>query len=311
MTATEQQPSADRWLKRQQAIVTIGRRSSRPSEPAVLIQDAAALVAEMLDTKFSVAAELSFDGRSLNVRLSRTNSEGGEALIHRCPLDPAESLLAYALRMSQPVFVADLRQQHPVQDRFFRGQGIRSVIAVPLRLQDKTFGILAACTDAERAFDEADTMFVETVAHLVSTTLGCKRAEDEALSAKQDAEEARRALAGAQGKAAFSPEPVPSGEERRKRVRRAYPYSQMLAPIIDGKFPDRNEFQLVHCNDIAAAGFSYTTDAPPLYEMVVVALGLPPAVTYVTAQVIHITHQQEGGGWVYRVGCKFTGRATY
>ena len=46
-------------------------------------------------------------------------------------------------------------------------------------------------------------------------------------------------------------------------------------------------------------------------DVLVVALGVPPKITYVIAQVCHITRKEQSGRRMYLVGCNYVGRATY
>ena len=109
----------------------------------------------------------------------------------------------------------------------------------------------------------------------------------------------------------FAAMPATLHAERRTRPRRSYPYSQMIAPVVDGQLPDLGEFVEVRCNDIAAGGFSYISPTPPSHEMLVVALGVLPKVTHLIAQVAHVTRTEEEGRRVYLVGCSYIGRANY
>jgi len=448
-------------LKQQQAVVAMGRRAIAPPDLAILMQDGAALLAETLDVQYSAVAELSSDGRSLRVQLM-TSEEDDETPLrtatHETSAAGIDSLAGYVLEVAHPVVVADLPREKRFHDHFLRKHGIRSAIAVPLKLQDRSFGSLAACSTRKCDFDDDDVLFVETIAHLVATTIARKKAEtslaeerllangvletvealvlvldpqwqivrvnrvcrqvtgfslaeirnrpvwnvfpvpeevemfqrilarlrknespvgyesylltkhserrriawsysattgadgelesiiatgiditeqreaeQRAQRAEQAAEEARIAMAAMatadlpsslgdqaapsaddrQLGSAFGRLPIPLNAERRKRPRRAYPYRQMIAPVIDGKLPDRNRFAEVQCHDIAAGGFSYFSSEPPRADTVVVALGIRPKVTYLTAQVAHVTRVEKDGKRVFLIGCNYVGRAKY
>jgi PAS domain S-box-containing protein len=105
--------------------------------------------------------------------------------------------------------------------------------------------------------------------------------------------------------------PIPINRERRQRQRLAYPYRQRIARIIDRRLPAKGEFAEIKCNDIAPGGFSFMSRKPPESEMLVVALGTPPNLTYLTAQVAHVTRTERGGEHVYLVGCSYVGRIAY
>ena len=103
---------------------------------------------------------------------------------------------------------------------------------------------------------------------------------------------------------------APIRQERRRRQRRSYPYRQQLAFVLDGKVPTHDDFVEIECNDIASGGFSFLSDHPPLSETVVIALGTRPTLTYLVAQVAHITRDKRGGRRRYIVGCSYSGRAS-
>ncbi len=97
--------------------------------------------------------------------------------------------------------------------------------------------------------------------------------------------------------------------DRRERLRRAFPYVQRIAPIVDGCLPEPEAFRSVRCRDIAAAGFSYFAPDPPDYQDLVVALGTPASPTFLTARVMHATIVEREGKIVYIVGCRYLSRS--
>ena len=459
-----EQPGGD-LLERQKAIVVMGRRAIAPPDLAILMQDAAALMAEVLGTEHSLVAELSPDGQSLRLRLTpgKSGSTRPSTLAHETGTAGSDSLAGYALQVAHPVVVVDLPREKRFADAFLRKHGIHSAIAVPLKLQDRSFGTLIACTGEYRRFDDEDLLFVETVAHLVTTAIGraqaeksladerrlaagvlqtvdalvlvldgqgqivrinpacerlagfsleeikgrpvwnvfsvakevdmwqrrleqlrekkspleyesylltkhsqqrriawsCstvdgddgtlesiiatgvditeqRRAQEKAELAVRDAEKARQAMAralldaerqGVRPSSAWSPQALPtdgsqaaggSGRlppsvplERRKHPRRSFPYKQRVAAVVDGKLPDQGTFTDVQCKDIAASGFSFLSPTPPPSDTLVVALGAAPRVTYLVAQVAHVTRLEKRGQRKFIIGCRYVGRAAY
>ena len=447
-------PTTD-WLRRQQALVAMGHRAAGPPERSILIEDAAGLLAEVLDAPYSSVAEISPDGASLTVSLTGIKDDGpARPLVCQIGVKGEDSLSGYVLQVAHPVAVADLTKENRFRDSFLGKHGIRSALAAPLKLHDQAFGSLAACDTAVRNFDDADILFVETIAHLVATTIGrkqaegsladqgrltagvlqsidalvlvldgqgqilsanaaCQRvagfssdeirnrplssvfaipeqigvfqdalerlqrgagdvkfetflltkhsqrrqiiwtcnllpanlgatpgivatgidvteqreAEERARRAEQEADAARRTVTALQGSTdreittaamsaagqapPFHPLPIPPQGERRKRQRRAYPYVQLIGPVINGRLPEPGEFHEVSCHDIAAGGFSYISSTPPNYDTLVVALGIAPRVSHLLAQVAHITRIEENGQPLFLVGCSYVRRAVY
>jgi PAS domain S-box-containing protein len=97
--------------------------------------------------------------------------------------------------------------------------------------------------------------------------------------------------------------------ERRLNARRPFPYRQNVAYLHGDTCPSEDDFVETQCRDIAAGGFSFLSPRPPASDRLVVALGSPRHLTYLTARVIHVTQVAEGDEIVHLVGCQYTGRA--
>jgi PAS domain S-box-containing protein len=173
-------PDADPHFRRQTALVALGRRAIAPPESSLLIQDAAALIAETLDTDRYGAADLSKNGKTLMLRLGMTGAAntGRDALAeHRLDFDPRASLAARALETAHIVVAPKLTKDSPLRDRFLYKQGIRAALVAPLQTVDHSFGVLGAFSSRPREFSPEDMLFAETIAHLVSTTISRDRAQ--------------------------------------------------------------------------------------------------------------------------------------
>ena len=110
----------------------------------------------------------------------------------------------------------------------------------------------------------------------------------------------------------FAELPEGNQKERRRKPRRAYPYIQMVGPVLEGKLPEEDEFRPMRCKDIAAGGFSYLCAKKPSYTQCVVAFGVAPSLTYLMARIVHSRAvEMDGGESMYVVGCQYTGRVQY
>ncbi|HEY2841073.1 MAG TPA: diguanylate cyclase [Pirellulales bacterium] len=96
--------------------------------------------------------------------------------------------------------------------------------------------------------------------------------------------------------------------DRRNQPRRPFPTNQFVAPYVEGRLPTRETFVQVRCHDISSGGFSFLLPQPPDFDLFVVALGMPPNVTYLTGRVMHTTPSPPGHESQFLVGCRFTGR---
>jgi hypothetical protein len=54
-----------------------------------------------------------------------------------------------------------------------------------------------------------------------------------------------------------------------------------------------------------------SSNTPPVSETVVVALGIPPKVSYLMAQIAHVNRVNKDGKRVFLIGCNYIGRARY
>jgi len=167
--------------------------------------------------------------------------------------------------------------------------------------------------------EDDDHRFIATGADLTEQRAAEARAERAEAAASAHAEGAAAGAGHAPearpgdvpAESPFSPMPSPIHIDRRVKPRRSYPYAQRIAPIVDGTRPGLDEFVEVRCNDIAAGGFSFVSDGPPVSDTYVVALGCPPKVTYLVAQIAHVTRVQQDGQRRFLIGCNYIGRATY
>ncbi len=145
------------------------------SDILLLMQDAASLLAETLDADFSSVAELLPEGDVFNVRLSCT--KGAPPLTFQTGIGESESLAGYALGIGHPVIISDLATDGRAVDARLLREGIRSAIVCPLRLHEQAFGALGVYLTTPRHFAPSDVLFVETISHLITTTIAREHSE--------------------------------------------------------------------------------------------------------------------------------------
>ncbi len=175
----------DRAYRRQAAVAAFSRRAVAPPNVRLLIQDAAALVAETLSFERFGIAELSEDRSALELRLAGVAAlvgvpfgdsapgdlSTGPVLERQFSLDPQSSLAAYAMQSSEVVAVDDLAADHRFADPWLLEQGVRSAVVVPLRFHGQSYGVLGAFSDRPTQFAHDDLMYAEMIANLVSTNI--------------------------------------------------------------------------------------------------------------------------------------------
>jgi PAS domain S-box-containing protein len=98
---------------------------------------------------------------------------------HKGPLHPAASLAAYAMNTASPVVVGDLADEKRFTDLFLRKLSVASALCVPLHLGSQAFGALGVYGKTPRQFTAVDVRFAETIAHLLASSLGRLRLEED------------------------------------------------------------------------------------------------------------------------------------
>ncbi|MFZ7126709.1 MAG: GAF domain-containing protein [Desulfobacterales bacterium] len=86
-----------------------------------------------------------------------------QSYLERGPLD--EELATYYVRQGEPVFIPDARKDiHTIYHKEAESEGIASILAVPVRIQDEIIGILRLLTTEIRYFSTAEINFAMAVA---------------------------------------------------------------------------------------------------------------------------------------------------
>jgi len=100
----------------------------------------------------------------------------------------------------------------------------------------------------------------------------------------------------------------PAAEELRAYPRRAYSFLQMIAPMVDGKMPEENDFREVPFFDISTGGVSFLVEEMPDFKDVMIRLGPEGRTFQIVARVVHVQRVTTDGKNRVKVGCHFTDR---
>jgi GAF domain-containing protein len=88
-----------------------------------------------------------------------------QAYLERGPLD--DELATYYLKKGEPVVIPDAKKDiHTIYQKEAESEGISSILAVPITVQDDIIGILRLLTAEVRHFSDADINFALAVANL-------------------------------------------------------------------------------------------------------------------------------------------------
>ncbi len=175
-------------LARQRAaIADLGQRALEGVDPFRLMDEAVALVAEILEVEYCKVLHLLPDTKSLLLRAGVGWKEGlvGKALVST----GTESQAGYTLLSNEPVIVEDLR----VETRFkgpplLLEHAVVSGMSVIIHGKDRPFGILGVHTSRRRMFGRDDIHFVQAIANVLAMAVERERAEQELTEALRDRE---------------------------------------------------------------------------------------------------------------------------
>jgi hypothetical protein len=121
-------------------------------------------------------------------------------------------------------------------------------------------------------------------------------------------EQAPQAEGNEAGEAPTSNDLRLSPTDCRQEIRHCCRVTHLIAPYDNGRLPTRDQFQAYEGRDISSKGFSFAATSPPSFSSLVVAIGQPPKLTYLTARVANVAEAHENGRRYHRIGCAFTGR---
>ena len=173
-------PTADPRARRQQALVAFGRRTNAQPPWDVLMQDAVALVVEILGAELGGVGVVEGETLAMTIGGRRRPAAAGTpavAQVHRCPVADTNSMAAYALRTGTLAVSADICTDRRFRDSFLEKLGIAGAMAVPLHVGGRPFGALGVYATARREFTFDDVAFAETIVHLLSASIARIRVE--------------------------------------------------------------------------------------------------------------------------------------
>jgi PAS domain S-box-containing protein len=165
----------------QAALAGLGQRALEGGEFGQLLDNAAALVARILDIQFCSILELQPGGEAL---LLRAGVGWRDGLIGR-EIVPAtgDSQAGFTVRSAAPAIVEDFRTETR-----FRGSallfdhGVVGGMSVIIRARGRPYGVLGAHTAQRREFTRVDVHFLQSVANILAADIERRQLEQELLS---------------------------------------------------------------------------------------------------------------------------------
>jgi len=173
--------ASDPRARQMAAMLAFGRCASARPETSILMQDAVALVADILGADFGGTGHVVAGGEELMQTVAAIDQQGdpGNRRVQQSILGLENSMAGYALDVASPITTPDVVDEQRFSDLFLRKLGVRSALTVPLHLNATPFGTLGVYCKRPRQFSSDDVGFAETIAHLVTASIGRIQAEEE------------------------------------------------------------------------------------------------------------------------------------
>ncbi len=151
------------------ALYQVARMVNRSLETSSVLEEIVRCVTEAMHAKASILRVLESRREKLVLGASFGLSEG---YLHKGPIELAESELDRRVIEGETVWIKDTQTDPAFQYRKeARTEGIKSVLAAPLIVEDKAIGVLRVYAGEVRQFDDHDVQFLEAVANLSAIAL--------------------------------------------------------------------------------------------------------------------------------------------
>ncbi|HEY9675240.1 MAG TPA: PAS domain S-box protein [Waterburya sp.] len=163
--------------RQQAAVAELGQQALAGHQLKHLMNQAVALVAQILEVDYCKVLELLPDEQAV---LLRAGVGWQEELVGKATLSIGlDSQAGYTLLSREPVIVEDLRQEVRFSGPCFLHQhGIVSGISVLIPGQSRPYGVLEAHTTQKRKFTKDDIHFLQATANVLATAINRQQAEE-------------------------------------------------------------------------------------------------------------------------------------
>jgi PAS domain S-box-containing protein len=187
--AEEARAAAETAARRARETLAITEAALVHLQLADLLPEVTARVRAALSVDTVAIVLLTPDGRELEVRATH----GLEEAVHQGLRFPADRGLAgRTLRERRAIVVDDLSTVE-LASPILRDRGVRSLLAVPLRVDGRSMGVLHVGTLEPRRFREEEATVLQLIADRLAVAIDHARLYEEERRAREDAERAVRA----------------------------------------------------------------------------------------------------------------------
>jgi PAS domain S-box-containing protein len=171
--------------RQQAAVAQLGQRALRQSDLSVLMDEAVDLTAKTLNVEYCELLEFLPEGDTLLLRAGVGWKDGfvGQVTAEA----DLNSQVGYTLLFSEPVVVADLREEKRFSGTpLLLEHGVVSGMSVVIQGRGRPYGVLGAHTREHRQFSADDINFLRAVANVLAVAIERARAEEALLKVQED-----------------------------------------------------------------------------------------------------------------------------
>ena len=179
---TRAEAAATQRARQQAAVADLSHHALAGRDLDRLMNDAVALVAQIIEVEFCKVLELTAAGDQLILRAGVGLRAGCLGRISTTPGREAQA--GYTLHAGAPVVVEDLRAEtrfHPAA--ILLEHGAISGVSTALRGRPQPYGILGAFTTQRRTFSGDDVHFFQSIADVLAAAIERRQLEEELLAA--------------------------------------------------------------------------------------------------------------------------------
>ena len=171
----------DARAKQQAAVLAFGRRTSASPPLNVLLEDAAAMIAEALEVDRIGVGQQAQSDAVLAFRLATLVKQGllTDIIHHQYSMEPSASMAAYTLQRAAPVTTPNVLEESRFSDPFLRKMKVGGALMLPLVVGGKPFGVLGVFAREVKKFTMEDVQFAETISYLLISSLARIQAEEQ------------------------------------------------------------------------------------------------------------------------------------
>jgi len=182
--------------KQIEALMNISRSIVEKSSLEEILKIIVNMVADVMDYK--ICSVMLYDEEKQELAIKATQSLSDEYRL-KPNLKIGQSLSGMAIKEKRPISSIDvLKDPNYKYPEIARRQGLKSMLAVPMILKNKTIGVINVYTTAEHIFSEEEIKMLSSVANLAAVAIENAKLEEETLKAK-DALETRKLIERAKG----------------------------------------------------------------------------------------------------------------